>query len=100
MVFTLCKIVGQSMSPTLESGDFVIGYNWKRNLGVSDLVIADHPFYGRIIKRVIERCSVRGFRLAGDHTLSTSTDQLGWVKPAWVKAKVFLLVKRTGVEKV
>lgn len=65
------------MFPTVRAGDFLLIWRWG-NIKIGGIVVAEHPQYGRIVKRVKHTDGTR-FQLAGDNQReSTSTEDLGW----------------------
>ena len=80
------RIVGQSMSPTLNAGDIVIGYRWRRTHGTNTVVIA--VMDREVIKR-IHAVTLGGITLLGDNlNLSTDSRQKGLVQPGSIRAIV------------
>lgn len=75
------RVSGSSMLPTLRDGDFVVVVAaWiDRRCRVGDVVVVDHPTFGRIVKRVAARDGAGRLGLAGDGPDSTSREALGWV---------------------
>ena len=78
MGFTIHAVIGNSMYPTVNDGDYVIAYNGRFiSINVGDIVIVNHPVYGTIIKRITEIFDDGAIQLAGDNPASTSSTQLG-----------------------
>lgn len=71
------RINGSSMLPTLSDGDYVVAITWWGNLKNGDLVVASHPEYPRLIKRIAMVDSDRSFTLVGDNSESLSSQQMG-----------------------
>lgn len=70
------------MRPQFTPGDFVLGLRWPgMRLRVGQVVLAEHPALGLLIKRVAQLSS-EGARLSGDNTQSTSSADLGIVPAA------------------
>ncbi len=80
--WSLVRVRGESMRPRLEPGDFAI-FRRARSLRVGDIVLVDHPTYGRIVKSVRALAEGRVW-LEGLSPASTSADALGGVAPAAV----------------
>jgi nickel-type superoxide dismutase maturation protease len=74
-VIKIIKVRGASMAPTLASGDYLICTK-ARALRPGFVVVATHPKYGLIVKR-INSIAEATIRLAGDNPESTSSDALG-----------------------
>lgn len=83
------------MQPELTNGDFVVISKLYRTLNVGDLVVAEHPTYHRIIKRITQISKVKGILLSGDNKQSVSSNQIGWVPKDNILGKVWLKVKKT-----
>lgn len=83
------KIVGRSMEPVLNGGDYGVFFRFSK-LKPNSIVLVDHPRYGRIVKSVR---SVEGdeLELEGTCAHSLSTQQLGKIPRRWVRAG---LIKR------
>lgn len=75
----LYRVDGDSMSPSLIAGDYVI--TWRlpaRRLRPGQIVVADHPKLGRIIKRIDQTTKDGHIVLSGDNRLaSTSSEDIG-----------------------
>lgn len=78
MRLTLYKVKGQSMVPALTCGDFVLSFSCTESkYRKGDIVIACHPRFGQIIKRVKNVDSNDRIQLTGENQLSTSCDSIG-----------------------
>ena len=77
------------MLPFLRAGDYVLVI--KRPLKIGDVVVARHPQFGEIIKRIagINNCS---YELAGDNTESVSIEKIGPVPAQNIVGKVVLTI--------
>jgi signal peptidase I len=83
------------MYPTLSNGDFVVSTRWIGRIRVGDVLLIDHPVYGRLIKRVLRVSGDRSFLLTGDNAeASVSPERLGWVNRQWVLGKHLMTFKR------
>ena len=71
----IVKVVGRSMEPALPPDSFAVFWRAKKPKS-GDIVLADHPELGRIIKKVV---AVENgmLALAGAAAESTSTARLG-----------------------
>ncbi len=88
------KVDGNSMEPTLYSGDFVLTTRLFRRLSVGDLVVCQHPQFGRIIKR-IEAIDIDGrYLLKGDNPSSLTPERMGWLERSKMTAKVWLTITK------
>lgn len=86
------KVKGNSMLPALAAGDFVIASSWFFRLKTKDYIVAKHPNYQDIIKRIDKVCTKRGFLLASEHRDGLSSAQIGWLKREQIIAKVIFKI--------
>ena len=93
-MFSLFKVQGTSMLPTLASGDFVIASQLFFSLRPGDLVVVHHPSYRRIVKRISRVSKDKQLWLVGDHASSVLPEEMGWIDAKKVHAKVLLTVKK------
>lgn len=76
------------MSPSFNDGDFVLGLKKWLKPAPGQVLLIDHPRYGRIIKRVID-CNESGLRLAGDNAKEgVSSEEIGLINQDQIIAKV------------
>ncbi len=75
------------MLPFLRAGDYVLVM--KRPLAVGDVVVARHPQFGEIIKR-IAGINNSSYELVGDNAASVSTEKIGTLPAKSVIGKVVL----------
>lgn len=93
----LYRVTGESMSPGLQPGDYVLTVSRRKaRYRVGDVVVADHPRYGRIIKRVTALAEDGLLHLCGTHPASTSSLSLGPLSPERVLGRV---IRRFGAGK-
>jgi len=81
------------MQPFLRSGDYVLASRLYMKIAINDLIVVNHPRYGRIIKRVSNISHTLGVCLSGDNAESVTSEEMGWVDRAQVDAKVILSIK-------
>ncbi len=93
-MFRVFKITGDSMLPTLGNGDYVLALCWKYQLKIGHLVIAKHPDYGLIVKRICELVNDDQFLLSGDNTISVNHQQIGIICRAQIIGRVIYSVKK------
>ncbi len=77
------------MLPFLRAGDYVLII--KRPLKVGDIVVARHPQFGEIIKR-IARVNDASYELVGDNAESVSMQQIGAVPAECIVGKVVMTI--------
>jgi signal peptidase I len=93
----IIKVTGESLSPFFLSGDYVLlrtssrGYNLKKG----DVVVFNHPQFGRLIKQVqsIEP-TARAIRVKGTHPASLDPIQLGSIPFSDIIGKVIWHIKQ------
>ncbi|MDO6546369.1 S24 family peptidase [Pseudoalteromonas carrageenovora] len=91
----ISKVRGQSMTPTFFDLDYVLSMCWPNiNYKLGDVVLVEHPRYGRIIKRICHIGLHNTYLLSGDHASSTSTKQLGLIKQVNILGRVVFHVKQ------
>jgi phage repressor protein C with HTH and peptisase S24 domain len=73
--WTLARVHGDSMAPTLQHGDYVIARRSQVRAGA--IMLVRHPRLGLLVKRISAVASDGGFRLAGDNPMSASGQTLG-----------------------
>ena len=73
----LTRILGRSMQPRLQPGAYAL-FGPFRTLRVGDIVLVEHPRYGRIVK-AIHRIDTQNLELIGLSEDSTPTQDLGQV---------------------
>ncbi|WP_158773658.1 nickel-type superoxide dismutase maturation protease [Cobetia sp. L2A1] len=89
MPIGLYRVNGLSMSPGLAPGDYVVTLKrWHSRYRVGDIVVAQHPQFGRIIKRIRAIQPDGMLWLEGTHPDSTSTEKMGLLSNDLVKGRV------------
>ena len=73
----LIRILGRSMQPRLQPGAYAL-FGPFRSLRVGDIVLVEHPRYGRIVK-AIHRIDAQVLELIGLSESSTPAQDLGQV---------------------
>lgn len=81
ITFQLNRVSGDSMSPVLRSGDYVLFRPvWnKQHIRIGSVVKVCHPIYGKIIKRVMSKEEGVGYRLVGENSQSVTSEAMGIV---------------------
>ena len=92
------KVTGESLSPFLLSGDYVVVLELPKSrlrLRIGDLIVFQHPVYGRMIKRLdaVENGGEELF-VVGFHPESTDSRQFGLIPRRWVTGKVIAQIKK------
>ena len=94
------KVTGESLSPFLHHGDFVLLVRaawWLRRLHTGDVIVFHHPAYGRLIKR-IQSISPDGRDLfvIGDNPDSVDSRQFGPIPATAVLGKAVFIFLQTS----
>ncbi|XPF93983.1 S24/S26 family peptidase [Colwellia sp. RE-S-Sl-9] len=89
----LIRVNGNSMLPELANGDFVIVSTFYWSLNVGDLIVAEHPEYKSIIKRIVKLSETKGVLLSSAHQSGVSTEQIGWIPKKKIFGKVLYQFK-------
>jgi len=81
------------MEPTLSDGDFVVAATrlWRPRSG--KLIVATHPHYGVLVKR-LKRMTSNGLTLSSDHPLGTDSRTLGEIPEDQVIGPVLVKIRR------
>lgn len=98
-MISIFKVEGQSMSPLLSGGDFLITSRFYRKLSIGDLIVFHHVTYGRLVKRIIAINGAGEYRVTGENDFSLSSKQMGWIAAASIKAKVFFKIHQKAAAK-
>ena len=96
----IVRVAGDSMSPALRHGDYLVGRRRRERIDVGAIVLVRHCQLGRIVKRVKAIESDGGLRVAGDNPASTSEDSIGPVANEEVTAVVRWRIAPCGVTRV
>ncbi|VAW85224.1 hypothetical protein MNBD_GAMMA16-2043 [hydrothermal vent metagenome] len=88
------KVNGKSMLPILAEGDFVITSRLLSKIRSNDLVVVEHPVYGRLVKRVLEVSNDNRLWLCGNNTSSLTPEKIGWINAEDIKGKVYFSIKK------
>ncbi len=88
------KVDGKSMLPILAEGDFVITSRLLSKIRPNNIVVVEHPSYGRLIKRVLEVSDDHRLWLCGENTSSLTPEKIGWIHTENIKGKVYFSIKK------
>ncbi len=90
-MFRILRIVGESMSPEINDGDYVVLATsplFLRRLRPGMVVVFWHPRHGQLIKRIARVDPAAGIFVVGSHKHSLGSQQLGWIPPAAILGRV------------
>ena len=93
----LVKVTGNSMSPTLQDGDYVITKK-PRRLASGLIYVIDHSELGRIIKRLGDTKHDRCFFI-GDNPSSTPSTIIGAVERSRIIGQVIWVISKSGLRR-
>ena len=93
----LVKVKGESMSPTLRNGDYVITRK-PRHLQAGLIYVVNHSDLGRIIKRLGDMKHDRCYFI-GDNPTSTPSTIIGAVEKSRVIGQVKWIVSKAGIRR-
>ncbi len=92
----IARVEGNSMVPTLVDGDYVLARRKIASLG--DVVLIRHSSLGLIVKRISNFIDeTQRYMVAGDNSLSTSSEVLGPVIADSVMGVVYWRISPRGV---
>ena len=97
----LVKVTGNSMSPTLMDGDYVLirKPRRQRKLTLGLIYVINHSELGRIIKRLGDMKHDRCFFI-GDNPSSTPSTVIGAVESSRVIGQVIWVIGKSGIKRV
>ena len=97
----LVKVTGNSMSPTLVDGDYVLirKPRRQRKLTLGLIYVINHSELGRIIKRLGDMKHDRCFFI-GDNPSSTPSTVIGAVESSRVIGQVIWVIGKSGTRRV
>ncbi|MCF6221898.1 MAG: hypothetical protein L3J65_12370 [Robiginitomaculum sp.] len=94
----LVKVVGDSMSPTLSGGDYIVTIK-PRLLQSGFIYVVNHSDLGQIVKR-LERIEDGRYYFAGDNPKSTPDAVIGPVPRERIAGYAILAISNLGVKKL
>ncbi|HBR98531.1 MAG TPA: peptidase S24 [Gammaproteobacteria bacterium] len=87
------RIRGDSMSPGLQSGDFVVALTAFCRARLGRLLVVRHPQYGIIVKRVIGIDADDACWLGSDHEAGVSSERMGRVLSDHIVGRVIWRIR-------
>lgn len=90
-MFAVVKVMGDSMSPTYQEGDFVVINTIPfclHQLQEGDVIVFHHGLYGILIKRVKKITSDEEIYVVGTHENSLDSQRVGPISKNAIKGKV------------
>lgn len=93
----IIRVDGYSMVPTLTSGDYVVTRKRRKLLQVGDIVVAEHPQMGEIIKRVKAiDTDKQTVSLVGDGTASAPSMDLADLPLDSISSYAWFAIRKKG----
>ena len=94
----ITRVDGNSMSPSLGNGDYVVSRRSAAEPG--DIILFEHNGAGRMIKRVVARNDIGQYIVRGENILSSTSDSIGPVKPENILGTVRWRISPAGLNRV
>lgn len=91
----IVRVEGESMSPCLENGDYIVVK--KKPISLGDVVLIEHSSLGLIVKRIHTKNADGRFLVAGDNPASTSSEKIGLVASRSILGTARLRISPRGV---
>jgi hypothetical protein len=87
------KIAGDSMSPAIKDGSYVLSYfSIKMKLLPKKVYKLSHPQFGSIIKRLSFKDKDGNFWFEGDSKSSTSGKKIGAITKGQITGRIYLAI--------
>ena len=87
------RVVGDSMSPTIRDGSFVLSFFSNNMKIVPDRIYRlAHPQFGSIVKRLSFKDADGNFWFKGDSKNSTSQKKIGAIKKEQINGRIWLVI--------
>ncbi|MGB9641003.1 MAG: S24/S26 family peptidase [Anaerolineales bacterium] len=98
MIFKIWRVRGDSMSPEIQEGDFVVVSKipFLIDLSVGDRIVFHHPKYGILIKRIDKLDPHHQlYWLVGTHPESLDSHKIGPIREDQIYGKVIWHIRRS-----
>jgi phage repressor protein C with HTH and peptisase S24 domain len=99
-VWKVFKVSGHSMNPTIVDGDYVLAEKFRKRPLNGAIAIVQHPYFGRLIKRITISKNADEIYLMGDNKLSTTTEELGPLDEEFIQYQALWRISQTGITKL
>ncbi len=96
-MFRIFRIVGDSMSPEIANGDYVVlatSPRFLRRLQPGQVIVFHHPAWGTLIKRIQRRDPSLGYYVVGAHPESLDSRKLGYISREQVIGRMIAHIRR------
>ena len=88
------------MNPTIVDGDYVFAGKFRKRPLNGAIAIVQHPYLGRLIKRLNISDSTDKIYLVGDNKFSTTTEELGPLDYGLIQYQALWRISQTGITKL
>ena len=88
------------MNPTIVDGDFVFVRKFQKRPINGAIAVVQHPYFGRLIKRIKISEKTKEIFLMGDNKLSTTTEDFGPLDEKFIKYQVLWRISQSGITKL
>ena len=91
------KIEGDSMSPSLNNGTFVLIKPFKK-IKINKFFIFQHKTYGTLVKKLVKIDSSNHFWFEGEHQSSISKSQVGPIKENNILGQIVFSISKSSIK--
>lgn len=98
-MLSLIKVSGDSMSPTLKNGDYILIKKKPRSFRSGFIYVIMHERLGRIVKRLQSK-EGESLLFEGDNPASTSSRNIGVIKPTSVVGRALFAITPKGIKRL
>ena len=100
MLWKVFRVSGDSMSPTIVNGDYVLAGKYKSNPNKGNIAVIEHPSLGILIKRIDQVGEDGKAFVSGDNDFSTPQRIIGPIYKDWIKYQVRWRISPFGLYKL
>ena len=94
--FSIYKIEGDSMSPSLNNNTFVLTKPYKKK--INKFFIFQHEIYGNLVKKLVKIDSSNNFWFEGEHQSSISKTQIGPIKENNILGQIVFSISKSSIK--
>ena len=95
--FSVYKIEGDSMSPSLSNNTFVLIKPFKKKK-INKFFIFQHEIYGKLVKKLIKIDSSNHLWFEGEHKSSISKTQVGPIKESNIMGQIVFSISKSSIK--
>ncbi len=95
--FSIYKIEGDSMSPSLNKNTFVLMKPFKKK-EINKFFIFKHETYGKLVKKLVKIDSSNNFWFEGEHQSSISKTQVGPIKECNILGQIVFSISKSSIK--